>query len=165
MELLLILAVFLILFFRYIFRSKDSTETSGEEEMSLREIRQSIKTKEPRDFLKLASDWLNSPRPLKEMLEQEKSYVIEKLTNFLSTGGTYDRKYAAFALGQIGEVSTIEPLEKQLSVEAVEGVRDAIKAALTALRVAPVSKGASELDRRTIIEEVYWNKRPPSISL
>lgn len=119
---------------------------------------------EPRDFLKEAEGWLSTPKPLREMLEQNKSYVIEKLVELLSEGDIYERKYAAFALGQIGEVSAIEPLENCLSVESVEGVREAIEAALVALRMVPTNKGSSELERRMVIEDVY-NKRPPRINL
>jgi hypothetical protein len=117
---------------------------------------------EPRDFLKEAEGALSTPKPLREMLEQNKSYVIEKLIEILDTEGIYQRKYAAFALGQIGEVSAIEALENQLSVESVEGVREAIEAALVTLRRVPANKGSSELDRRMLIEDVY-NKRPPRI--
>lgn len=89
---------------------------------------------EPRDFLKEAEGWLSTPKSLREMLEQNKTYVIEKLIGFLSNGGIYERKYAAFALGQIGEVCATEPLENCLLVESVEGVREAIEAALVTLK-------------------------------
>ena len=119
--------------------------------------------KMPRDFLAEASGLLKTPKSLKEMIEENKEYVISKLLSFLEEGGIYERKYAAFALGQIGNDNIITQLRKCLGKETVQGVQEALEASLTALNIASAENGHSELDRRTIIDDVYNNKRPKVI--
>lgn len=110
---------------------------------------------EPRDFLTLAQQYLTTPRPLREMLSDDRGYVLSKLHDILRTGGTCERKYAAFALGQIGDASSAQPLAHALDHEDVSGVRDAIAASLEAVRAIPADGGSTELDRRHRIENVY----------
>ena len=98
----------------------------------------------PRDFLAEAERWLKTPKSLREMIEGNKEYVISKLLNLLEEGGTYERKYAAFSLGQIGNSDIITQLRKCLEKETVQGVKDALEASLTALNIASVEKGQSE---------------------
>ena len=110
--------------------------------------------KMPRDFLAEAKGWLKTPKSLREMIEENKEYVISKLINILEEGGTYERKYAAFALGQIGNDNMINQLRKCLEKETVQGVQEALEAALTALNIASAESGQSELERRKVIDEV-----------
>ena len=110
---------------------------------------------EPRDFMRQGEDYLELPKPIDELLEEDRDGVINHLTNLLQKGGTYQKKYAAFALGQIGEEKAINVIESCLERESVTGVREAMGAALAALRMAPASKGHSEMERRNIIQKTY----------
>ena len=110
---------------------------------------------EPRDFMRQGEGYLAISRPIDELLEEDKDGTLNHLISLLQKGGTYERKYAAFALGQIGEERAINAIESCLERESVTGVREAMGAALAALRMAPASKGHSEIERRKIIQEAY----------
>ncbi len=118
---------------------------------------------EPRDFLKQAEGMLNPPKPFSMLVEENRPLVLSSLANFLTVGGTYERKYAAFSLGQIGDASAIAELEKCLIRESVQGVREAIGASIAALKIVPSNNGYTDLDRRMVIEDVY-NGRSPRMS-
>lgn len=115
--------------------------------------------KMPRDFIAEARGFLKTPKSMREMINENKEYVISKLLNLLEEGDIYERKYAAFSLGQIGNSNIITQLKQYLEKESVQGVKEALEAALTALNIAPVENGQSELERRRIIDDVYNNRR------
>ena len=110
---------------------------------------------EPRDFMREGEDFLKITRPIDELLEEDKDGTLNHLMSLLQKGGIYERKYAAFAVGQIGEEGAISTIESCLERESVTGVREALGAALAALRMAPASKGYSEIERRKIIQKAY----------
>jgi len=74
-----------------------------------------------------------------------------------------ERKHAAFSLGQIGDPSTLHDLETALARESISGVRDALGASVTALKMTSSDKGYTELERRRVIQDVYAG-RPPRLS-
>ena len=111
--------------------------------------------KEPRDFMRQGEGYLALARPIDELLKEDKNGTLNHLISLLQKGGIYERKYAAFALGQIGEERAIKAIESCLESESVTGVREAMEAALVALRMAPASKGHSEIERRKIIQKTY----------
>ena len=115
---------------------------------------------EPRDFLDQASNYLHTPKPLSEMLVDDRVYVTDKLLDILRTGGIYERKYAAFALGQIGDESTLKALRGAQDQETKEGVHDAIAAAIAGIEAASIQMGASENDRRRVIQNAYEGLSP-----
>ena len=110
---------------------------------------------EPRDFMRQGEDYLELPKPVDELLEEDREGLVNHLVGIIQKGGTYQKKYAAFALGQIGEERVIKVIESCLERESVTGVREAMGAALAALRMAPASKGHSEIERRKIIQKAY----------
>jgi len=116
--------------------------------------------KEIRNFIKEASSWLKTPKPLGEMLEENRLLVLSRLVQFLHDGSNMERKYAAFCLGQIGDPIQMDELKTAFNRESVKGVKEAIGAALTVLAVAPSDKGSTEEERRNIIQDVYDGKRP-----
>lgn len=73
------------------------------------------------------------------------------------------RKAAAYALGQIGDSATVAALVSRLNIERAAGVREAIIAAISAINLAPDPE-YSQLDRRKIIEDVYYGRRPAQLS-
>jgi len=120
-------------------------------------------TNEPRDFYKEAAVWLKPPKPLAELVKEDKDSVIQILLGYLKDGGDYDRKYAAFVLGQIGDDSILDELRFYLSREQKKGIQEAIGAAIIGLLDAPASKGFSEFERRKIIDAAY-DKNPLKFS-
>ena len=141
-----------------LFRKKGNTHinsTSGPKGASNGTGAKEAEEHVPRDFLGLQYNYLNTPKPLREMLKENEPAVMKELVEFLNNGGTYERKHAAFALGQIGDENYIEQLEYRQTHEQVKGVAEAIDAALVALRQAPSGRGFTEMDRRRIIEDVY----------
>jgi hypothetical protein len=128
-------------------------------EKQLNFIHQASQENESRNFLKEASEWLKTPKPLEDMLMENKPLVISRLIHFLHGGSVMERKYAAFSLGQIGDVAQVNELQNALSQETVRGVREAIAAALTALVFARDANGSTEEGRRKAIQEAYDGKR------
>ena len=132
--------------------------------------------REPRDYLKEADGWLNAPAPLKELLNRNRDEVMRNLVNAVNldsnvqfTIGTTSipmsptiRKAAVYALGQIGEPSTIETLADRLNREQASGVKEAIVASISAIKLAPAPQH-SELERRRIIGDVYDGRMPAQI--
>lgn len=117
----------------------------------------------PKDYLEDGGGWVKAPKPLKEMLKDDKENLVNNLIAMLKDGGTYEKKWAAFCLGQIGEGRFIGSIKEALAVESVQGVQEAMAAAITALNLASVESGKSELERRTIINEVYDGKRKATL--
>jgi HEAT repeat protein len=69
------------------------------------------------------------------------------------------RKAAAYALGQIGEPKSMNQLRQFFENESADGVRDAMLASMTAIKLAPAPQN-TQTERRQIIEDVYKNRRP-----
>ncbi len=111
-----------------------------------------------RDYLKEVEGMLDMPRPLRELLTEDKVGVMEKLFGFLNIENVMQRKSVAYALGQIGDPWAIEQLKLRLQQETVEGVKNAIRASLAALDKMPADKGFSDQDRGQYIYDVYWGK-------
>jgi hypothetical protein len=65
------------------------------------------------------------------------------------------RKYAAYALGQLGYKASLETLERIRTSDPVPGVREAAGAAFVAISEAPADEGHGEPVRCQIIERVY----------
>ena len=161
---LLLVAIILVLWF--VFKKfgggeeDESIRSSGrrsraEAPAATKPKEQATGQREPRDYLTMASGYLETPRPIPELLLENQEEVFFNLLKFIETGGTYQRKYAAYALGQIGDPRYLEALEKAARTERVQGVKDAMNASLVALREAPATQGYTEMDRRQLIESVY----------
>ncbi len=147
-----ILVIFLVILSIWIYRKVSSKK---EDDIAKPSAANNNSKSEPRDFLKDADGWLNTPKPLKEMLSESRSYVIDKIIELLNYGGIYERKYAAFALGQIGEKRFLQCLENRLTQETVKGVQEAIGSAKVGILRASLDEGFSEMDRRKIITAAY----------
>jgi hypothetical protein len=120
---------------------------------------------EPRDFVKEAGQWLKTPEPLDVLLTRERDQAVSWLVQILRQpdqggGGTYPRKYAAFVLGQIGATESLETLQTARDQESVRGVREAMDAAIVALRSCKADSSLTEIDRRRIVQNVYDGKPP-----
>jgi uncharacterized protein with von Willebrand factor type A (vWA) domain len=110
-----------------------------------------------RDFLKEAQSVFGSPRPLRDLLSEDRDALVATLVKFLGNPDIYKRKYAAFCLGQIGESSVLDDLQSAYDRESVRGAKEAMGAALVALERVPPE--ASMEERATAVENVY-EKRP-----
>jgi hypothetical protein len=117
-----------------------------------------------RDFLKEAQSTLTAPKPLKKMLAEDKAGLIGALVKYLGNPDIYKRKYAAFCLGQIGDTGVLNVLQSAHDRESVAGAKEAMAAALVALRSVPPS--ATEEQRAQAVENVYdgkpWDSKPGS---
>jgi len=65
------------------------------------------------------------------------------------------RKYAAYALGQLGWESSIETLERIREFDPRPAIREAARASLLAIREAPADRGHTEEERLVLIEAAY----------
>lgn len=70
------------------------------------------------------------------------------------------RKAAAYGLGQIGEPRSLTQLREFFENESADGVRDAMLASMTAIKLAPTPLH-TESERCKIIDDAYHNRRPP----
>ncbi len=118
----------------------------------------------PRDYLSEASDIIFGNKiSLAQRSEVDHHQVVGNLLGVLSKarGDTQAmiRKAAAYALGQIGEPRSMKQLREFYEIEPADGVRDAIAAAMTAIKVAP-TPAYSEFERCQAIDDVYHNRRP-----
>lgn len=117
-----------------------------------------------RDFLKEAQSVFGSPRPLHDMLSEDKDALTATLIKFLGNRDIYKRKYAAFCLGQIGDTNVLDDLQSAYDSESVAGAKEAMGAALLALRSVP--PGATMEERARAVENVYekraWNANEPA---
>jgi hypothetical protein len=111
--------------------------------------------KGPRDFLNATLGFCGSPTHLRELLALDRDFVVRRLITLLQTGETYERKSAAFALGQIGERRFAQYLEEAWGRESMPGLRSAIGASLATVRTLPSEAGSAEIDRREMIERIY----------
>lgn len=116
---------------------------------------QSPTTKPLRDYLKEAESFTKAPRPLAQMVAEDRSGVLEVLENIGRDSGTMVRKTVVYALGQIGDESSLSYLREVAAGDEAEGVRDAATAAIEAITQAPARAGFTDTDRRVIIRDVY----------
>jgi HEAT repeat protein len=68
---------------------------------------------------------------------------------------TMFRKYAAYALGQLGYESSIVVLDRLAKSDPAPAVRNAAGAALIAIKQAPADRGFGEEERLALIEQTY----------
>ena len=121
----------------------------------------------PRDYIQEAASIIfNDSIPLAELVEVNRNQVIGNLLRALEFNKGLDstmiRKAAAYVLGQIGEPATLKILREQYNRdEEAPGVKDALVASMTAIKLAPAQEGHSQLERRQIIEDVYERRRHP----
>lgn len=163
---IVIIVIGIVLFL--VFRKK---ETPTQTVTSSKQTEQQISP--PRDYLDEATGFVGAPRPLKELLKTNRAEVIHNLVNALNLDTNIQqggipmsptiRKAAAYALGQIGDSSTVAALTSRLNIERASGVREAIVASISAINLAPDPE-YTELDRRKIIEDVYNRRRPAQLS-
>ena len=109
----------------------------------------------PRDFFQEAEGYLSISAPVALQLEHDREKTIGLLLDILPRGSVYERKYAAFALGQIGDPATLALLRESLESEKVGGVAEAIAAAVTGIERAGIDTDKSEVERRQLIEDAY----------
>lgn len=62
----------------------------------------------PRDYIKEVEGMLGIPRPLRELLAEDRISAMKKLFGFPNIEDVMKRKAVAFALGQIGDTWAIE---------------------------------------------------------
>jgi len=158
---IVIIAIGVVLYF--VFRKK---ETPTQTVTSSKQAEQQVSPQ--RDYLKEATGFVGAPAPLSQLLETNRVDVIQNLVNALNQNidmmSPSVRKAAAYALGQIGDPSTVAILTRRLNIEQASGVRDAIVASISAINLAPEGPNYTQLDRRSIIEDVYNKRRPPQLS-
>lgn len=166
---IIIIALIIIVYF--VFRSKNKSSMSAE---SNKKNQNSESVREPRNYLREATSFVNAPGPLDVLIITKRSEVIHNLIDHLNldadirheTGlpmGPTIRKAAAYALGQIGDVSTLNVLQNRLNIEKASGVKEAIVASISAINIAP-DPLHTQMERRKIIEDVYNNRRPAQLS-
>jgi hypothetical protein len=113
---------------------------------------------EPRDFFDTAKGYLEPPKSYTELLIECREETITNLIDFLKSDYHQHRKQAAYVLGQIGEKRFVEVIANAIRVEPKIGVKEAMQAALVAIQQAPVDDGYTELQRREIIDRVYYKR-------
>ena len=118
----------------------------------------SSKKEEPRDFIIRANNWFDTSIPLRNYIDANKQEAINFLFDCLQSENHQDRKQAAYALGQIGDEQLLNIFENYISKETVKGVKEAMQACFIAIQMAPSDKGFTELHRRQIIDDVYYNR-------
>jgi hypothetical protein len=117
-----------------------------------------------RDYLQEASDVIFGNKiSLGEVAEVNPDQVIGNLLGAIAKARNpmqaMIRKAAAYGLGQIGEPKSMKQLRQFFENEPADGVRDAMIASMTAIKLAPTPQH-TPLERRRIIEDVYKNRRP-----
>lgn len=90
-----------------------------------------------RDYLAEAAEVLRAPHPLRDMLARDRNGTIDAIARCLGSGDIYARKYAAFSLGQIGDPRVLDDLQGAYDQEPSGGAKEAMGAALVALRCVP----------------------------
>lgn len=102
---------------------------------------------------------LHSPRPLRELIQENRDGMIEAMKNvLLKSPDIYERKNAAFVLGQIGAERAIPYLDQALNQERVDGVREAAGAAIATLRSVSSDKGFSDAERARVMYALYKSR-------
>ena len=166
---IIIIAIITIVYF--VFRSKNKSSMSA---VSNKINQNSNSGREPRNYLREATSFVNAPEPLDVLIINKRNEVIHNLIDYLNldadirheTGIPMEptiRKAAAYALGQIGDVSTLNVLQNRLNIERASGVKEAIIASISAINIAP-DPLHTQIERRKIIEDVYNNRRPAQLS-
>jgi len=117
-----------------------------------------------RDYLKEASSIIfNDSVSLGSLLDSDLDGVVGNLLGVIGKArGEMQatiRKAAAYALGQIGEPRSMKQLREFYDGETAPGVRDAMRASLTAIALAPIPT-YSQSQRCEIINDVYEDRRP-----
>jgi HEAT repeat protein len=117
-----------------------------------------------RDYLKEASDVIFGNKvSLGEGAEVNPDQVVGNLLGAIAKARNpmqaMIRKAAAYGLGQIGEPKSMKQLRQFFENESADGVRDAMIAAMTAIKLAPTPQH-TQLERCQIIEDVYNSRRP-----
>jgi HEAT repeat protein len=117
-----------------------------------------------RDYLQEASSVIfKDSVSLGSLLDTDPDGVVGNLLRVVATAqgmmGPTLRKAAAYALGQIGEPRSVRQLREFYDQEPADGVRDAMRASLTAIKLAP-APAHSQMERRQIIEDVYHDRKP-----
>lgn len=116
-----------------------------------------------RNYLKDSQETLGSPRPLSELLVEDRAALLGSLVKFLGNSDIYKRKYAAFCLGQIGDTSILTALKAAFDREPEGGAKEAMQASLACLRKMPASSGSTEAQRCQYVEEVYKGNLPEDV--
>ena len=116
-----------------------------------------------RDYLKEAPDViLGNKVLLSQLAEQNPDQVVGNLLGALAKARnpmqSMIRKAAAYGLGQLGEPKSMNQLRQFFESEPADGVRDAMTASMTAIKLAPRPQH-TELERCQIIEDVYRGRR------
>lgn len=110
-----------------------------------------------RNYLREASSILyHNKVNLEDLAETE---PIEVLKNLLIAVNLKRppmiRKSAIYALGQMGYPEMLNSIRQRYSVETAMGVKEAMLASMTAIKLAPIESGKTQDDRCKIIEDVY----------
>ena len=117
-----------------------------------------------RDYLQEASSVIfKDSVSLGSLLETDPDGVVGNLLGVIAKAdgmmGPTLRKAAAYALGQVGEPRSVKQLRGFYDRESAPGVRDAMRASLTAIKLAP-SPTHPQSERCEIIDDVYHDRRP-----
>ena len=117
-----------------------------------------------RDYLKEASDVIFGNKvSLAEAAEVNSDQVVGNLLGVIAKARNpmqaMIRKAAAYGLGQIGEPKSMNQLKQFFGQEPADGVRDAMIASMTAIKLAPAPQ-YTQSERCQIIDDVYKNRRP-----
>ena len=116
------------------------------------------------DYLQQASSVLFSNKiSLGDELEANPDQVIANLLRVIAEARNpmqaMLRKAATYGLGQIGEPRSMRQLKQFFKNEPADGVREAMVASMTAIKLAPTPEH-TQLERCKIIDDVYHNRRP-----
>jgi HEAT repeat protein len=116
-----------------------------------------------RDYLKEASGIIFGDKVfLGQLAEKNPDQVIGNLLAVIAKANepmqAMVRKAAAHVLGQIGELRSLKQLKQSFENEAADGIKDAMIASMTAIKLAP-SPQHTQSERCRIIEDVYNNRR------
>ena len=117
-----------------------------------------------RDYLKEASDIIFGNKvSLGEAVEVNPDQVVGNLLGAIARARnpmqSMIRKAAAYGLGQIGEPKSMKQLREFFENESADGVRDAMLASMTVIKLAPAPQH-TQSERCKIIDDVYHNRRP-----
>jgi len=145
----IILIIFIVLYLFFLLRSITSKKIKTNSDKD---------ENEPRDFILNADIWLKPPVELRFFVDNNKDDAVKFLEGNLSDGAMHVRKYAAYALGQIGDHRLSEVFDTLIKRETDQSMIDVMKACHTALQVAPSEKGFTEYQRRLIIDNISKSK-------
>ena len=117
-----------------------------------------------RDYLKEASDIIFGNKvSLGQLAEENPDQVVGNLLAVIAKANkpmqAMVRKAAAYGLGQIGEPRSLKQLKTFFENETADGVRDAMIASMTAIKLAPTPQH-TQSERCQLIDDVYHNRKP-----